>query len=381
MIDADNPWVPTLLGAICQINPSKPQFANLSDETPVLFVPMAAVDNVTGEIAAPEYRTLGEVRAKSFRTFAPDDVIFAKITPCMENGKAAVVPDITSDIGFGSTEFHVLRPNAGVNPRFIWHYVRRESFRQAAKEQMTGSVGQARVPATYLENSPIYLPPETTQNSIVGFLDNALALDRSATTHLSNAYRAIERFRQAVLASACSGCLTVEWREQNINLPPANGIVDLIRQRRRPRPDQRYKLPINPRSEDRLPPSWCWTTVGALVDVATGATPLRNHSDYYGGTIPWVTSGAVNAGFITNATEYITEQAIRETNAKVFPPGTLLVAMYGEGQTRGRVAELGIAAATNQAVAALLFNEDNEFLRPYLKLFFLGMVQNELEPM
>jgi type I restriction enzyme S subunit len=82
-----------------------------------------------------------------------------------------------------------------------------------------------------------------------------------------------------------------------------------------------------------------------------------------------VTSGAVNAGQITQASEFITEAAIKETNTKVFPPGTLLVAMYGEGQTRGRVAELRIAAATNQAVAALLFDERSDKLRPYLRLF------------
>lgn len=73
---------------------------------------------------------------------------------------------------------------------------------------------------------------------------------------------------------------------------------------------------------------------------------------------------------IQQASEYITEAAIKETNAKVFPVGTLVVAMYGEGQTRGRVAELGIAAATNQALAALLFDQQSEQLRPYLRIFF-----------
>jgi type I restriction enzyme S subunit len=108
-----------------------------------------------------------------------------------------------------------------------------------------------------------------------------------------------------------------------------------------------------------------------LVDVATGATPLRARSDYYHGSIPWVTSGAVNSGLITEPTEYLTELAIKQTNAKVFPVGTLVVAMYGEGQTRGRVAELAIDAATNQALAALLFDEASEALRPYLRIFLL----------
>jgi len=100
----------------CDVNPPKPKLASLSDDTSVLFVPMAAVDEVSGTVSEPEFRSLGEVRKKSFRSFQPGDVIFAKITPCMENGKCAVVPPIPSGIGFGSTEFHVLRPKAGVDP-------------------------------------------------------------------------------------------------------------------------------------------------------------------------------------------------------------------------------------------------------------------------
>jgi type I restriction enzyme, S subunit len=181
----------------------------------------------------------------------------------------------------------------------------------------------------------------------------------------------IERFRQAVLAAACSGRLTNDWRGLSPATEPAELLVAAASQARRNRLGRRYKGPITPSVDDQLPDGWVWTTVGTLVDVATGATPLRKRADYYNGSIPWVTSGAVNAGVITEASELITELAIRETNAKVFPIGTLVVAMYGEGQTRGRVAALGIAAATNQALAALICDEHTERLRPYMRLFFL----------
>ncbi len=96
---------------------------------------------------------------------------------------------------------------------------------------------------------------------------------------------------------------------------------------------------------------------------------MRKNSSYYkNGDVPWVKSGAVNREPITQADELITQLALKETNAKIFPPGTLLVAMYGEGATRGKVAELGIAAATNQALAAILFTEKTESMRPYLRL-------------
>ncbi len=105
--------------------------------------------------------------------------------------------------------------------------------------------------------------------------------------------------------------------------------------------------------------------------VATGATPLRTRTAYFGGEIPWITSSAVNEGTVTQATQFITELALKETNAKVFPSGTLIVAMYGEGQTRGRVAELGIATATNQALAALLFEGVNKSCKAFVGLHFL----------
>ena len=94
--------------------------------------------------------------------------------------------------------------------------------------------------------------------------------------------------------------------------------------------------------------------VDALCSVGTGATPKRGESRYYGGgKIPWVTSGAVNSGNVMTPTELITEAAIKETNCKVYPAGSLIMALYGEGKTRGKVATLGINAATNQALAVL----------------------------
>lgn len=119
------------------------------------------------------------------------------------------------------------------------------------------------------------------------------------------------------------------------------------------------------------PRAWSLVPLGDIVRVGTGATPLRKNRAYYeDGTIPRVTSGAVNAGTITAPTELITPLALSETNVKLFPPGTLLVAMYGEGQTRGRVAELAIEAGTNQAVAAVFFDAESATLQPFIRLFF-----------
>jgi type I restriction enzyme S subunit len=214
------------------------------------------------------------------------------------------------------------------------------------------------------------VPSTEAQLELAGLINRVEVKRCSAARHVTTARRTIERFRQAVLTAACSGRLTADWRATKSTEQPAESIVARIDAARRARLGRRYKAPPQPRAEEDLPEGWCWTTVEALVDVATGATPLRKQTGYYNGSIPWITSGAANDGLITRASEHITELALKETNAKVFPAGTLVVAMYGEGQTRGRIAELRIDAATNQALAALLFDEHSVALRPYLRVFF-----------
>ena len=102
-----------------------------------------------------------------FTAFRDGDLIVAKITPCMENGKAAICTGLVNGHGFGSTEFHVLRPTGAAQATYAFHFIRQESFRRAAADHMTGSVGQKRVPATYLANVQIPLPPLSEQKRIV----------------------------------------------------------------------------------------------------------------------------------------------------------------------------------------------------------------------
>lgn len=108
-----------------------------------------------------------------------------------------------------------------------------------------------------------------------------------------------------------------------------------------------------------------------IAQVTTGATPLKSNKDYYeNGTIPWITSSATNKLYITEAEEKITEIALKETNVKLFPKNTILIAMYGEGKTRGKVSELLIEATTNQACAGIILKSNYSYTRPLIKLFF-----------
>jgi type I restriction enzyme S subunit len=192
---------------------------------------------------------------------------------------------------------------------------------------------------------PVLLAPPEQQRQIVRTLDGIGARRTSIADRLAAVRLIAVRLRAAVLAAACSGRLTADWRN-------GHGAVD----------SEPSQVP---------PASWEPIRLGDIARIATGATPLRKNAAYYaGGTIPWVTSGAVNAGIISEPTEMITPLALRETNVKLFPPGTLVIAMYGEGQTRGRVAELAIEAGTNQALAAVVFDDKSAPFRPYLRLFF-----------
>ena len=145
------------LGKCCTINPRRPNL-NLLDNDWVSFVPMQSVSEYgyLQEVVDEEFSKV----KKGFTYFENEDVLFAKITPCMENGKGAIAKSLTNGIGMGSTEFHVLRPIQGIsNPYWLLSLTRMPIFRERASKNMSGTGGQKRVPATFLEKFKIGLPP------------------------------------------------------------------------------------------------------------------------------------------------------------------------------------------------------------------------------
>ena len=159
----------TKLGSCCEVNPKKANDKRLVNNIKVSFVPMSSVSE-KGEIDASDIRDYDEVK-KGFTYFAENDVLFAKITPCMENGKGAVAKDLMNGIGFGSTEFHVLRPIDNLsNPHWIYTVTSFKTFRKDAESNMTGSAGQRRTPASFLENYEISIPPIELQDQFANFV-------------------------------------------------------------------------------------------------------------------------------------------------------------------------------------------------------------------
>ena len=162
-------WGLQPLGKCCELNPKKGADKRLIPGLNVSFVPMPAVTE-NGEIDVSEVRAYEEVKT-GFTYFIENDVLFAKITPCMENGKGAIAVGLCNGIGFGSTEFHVFRPIAGKsNSYWLYSLTSFDSFRKDAAANMTGSAGQRRVPATFLDNYKVALPPIALQNQFAAFV-------------------------------------------------------------------------------------------------------------------------------------------------------------------------------------------------------------------
>jgi type I restriction enzyme, S subunit len=211
MIDLPRGWALSKIDQITDINPRHPR--TLNNALPVTFVRMPSLSETSWRFESTQERSLGEVR-KGFTHFAEGDVLFAKITPCMENGKAAVALNLTNGLGCGTTELHVMRPLGGVDPKYLFYFIHQESFREEAARNFTGTAGQLRVPTSFIKEAELPLPPCNEQRRIVAKLETLLSRVNAAQERLANLPRSLKRFRQSVLAAACCGELTADWRRQ-----------------------------------------------------------------------------------------------------------------------------------------------------------------------
>ena len=178
---------------------------DVDDATSVSFVPMALISATYGVPVQSEKRTWGEIK-KGFTHFADNDVVLAKITPCFENAKSAVMRNLINGVGAGTTELHVFRSTTKVIlPDYVLLYIKTRGFISRGESRMTGSAGQKRVPREYFANSPFTLPPLAEQKRIVAKVDELMALcDRleaqqqeRETRHAALARASLTRFAAA----------------------------------------------------------------------------------------------------------------------------------------------------------------------------------------
>jgi type I restriction enzyme, S subunit len=194
----------TPLSSVAYVNPGRTK--TIEPGTRVSFVPMEAVSEVSGSIDVHEDDLVENV-SKGYTVFEEGDVIWAKITPCMQNGKSAVARNLQNGVGFGSTEFHVVRPMDPKQtlPEYLWVLLRLRAVRMAAMRYFTGSAGQQRVPSSFLESLAIPLPPTDVQQTIV---DGVLSKRQVVQKERQDIAERREKFIVEIDQNIISGILT-----------------------------------------------------------------------------------------------------------------------------------------------------------------------------
>ena len=242
-----------------------------------------------------------------------------------------------------------------VNADYINFVMNSQYHRNWCNDVKTDAVNQSNINAQKLSVFRVPLPPIEEQKRIVKEIKRWLSLIKVIKSGKENLQESIKQTKSKVLDLAIHGKLV----PQAPNEEPA---IELLKR-------------INPKAEiitdnghyQKLPVGWCLTILGSIGTWQSGATPSRLQKDYYGGNIPWLKTGDLNDGIITNIPEFITEKALKETSVKLNPTDSILIAMYGA--TIGKIGILSFPATTNQACCACL---DYKIDKMYIFYFLLS---------
>ena len=371
-------WIRAALGEVCVINP-KHQKGVVTDSDLVSFVPMADVDHITGTICGKQTRPYGQVR-KGFTHFADGDVLFARITPCMENGKVAVARGLANGLGCGTTEFLVLRPLAGTLPEYVYHYLRQESLRRAAAANMSGTAGQLRVPTEYIKSVELPLPPLPEQRRIEAKIEALFEESRTAREALDRIPPLLKKFRQAVLAAAFRGDLTWDWREQNLNVEPASSLLarivtqghrKTIEAPRAANAKSPGRSPARVQGLPELPRGWEWCTLEQCTNLITkGESPKWQGFQYEPEGVPFVRSENVLWGMLELAGVARVPEGFHHKLARsALRPNDVLINLVGASIGRCAIVPPELHEGNvNQAVAVI---RTTDALSPIYLLYLL----------
>jgi restriction endonuclease S subunit len=201
-------WSLNRLKFFCTTNPSKLEIHHLPKDTMVSFLPMELIGE-DGQLTLAEERKIQQV-LQGYTYFYTSDVIVAKITPCFENGKGALCKDLTNDIGFGTTELHVLRSGPSLYAPFLYYITKSRFFRLLGVAYMTGSAGQQRVPEEFIKNLLIGIPSLPEQHTIVTFLDRETAKLNELIARKERMITLLQERRTAIINQAVTKGLNLD---------------------------------------------------------------------------------------------------------------------------------------------------------------------------
>lgn len=351
-------WMWSRLGDVALPNPR----VNGNDTEQIGFLPMASIeDGYTGRIH-PQGRKWSEVKS-GFTKFAEGDVVMAKITPCFQNRKSAIVRRLGSQYGAGTTELHVLRPASLMEAEYLLFFLKTEYVQDELTPQMTGTAGQKRVPLGALTNLPIPVPPLAEQGRIVAKLHGVLPLiDQLAELEREREYldrefaKAIER---AILQAAISGKLTKQHPEDGT----AEELLETIKTERQQlekegKIKKQRPLPLMSEEVDLfdVPPAWAWVRLGQLVKYSgSGSTPKGGKAVYvHAGTMFLRSQNIHNDGLRTQDVAFVSQATVETLGSNTAYPGDLLLNITGASIGRAAVVPSGFAPSkTNQHILTI----------------------------
>jgi type I restriction enzyme S subunit len=275
--ESRNPAPLARLAEVAEINPRR--FSSQPDDAALVsFIPMKAVEEETGRLDASEMRPWRDVK-KGYTPFQDGDVIFAKITPCMENGKFALAKELHNGRAAGSTEFHVFRPGPKLDPEYLLHFLFTPELRSNAKRKMQGAAGQLRVTTSFFDDVEIPLPPLDEQREIVAEIEKQFTRLEAGIAALRRVQANLKRYRAAVLKAACEGRLvpteTEVARKKGRSYESADQLLARTLAERREKWIGRgkYKEPTAPETASlpSLPDSWAWVSWETVLAHEEGA--------------------------------------------------------------------------------------------------------------
>jgi type I restriction enzyme S subunit len=320
---------------IAEINP-KFDINQFKEDVEVSFLPMASVKEISGNYDLSQSRKLSAVK-KGYTNFKNGDIIFAKITPCMENGKIAVLDNLLNGMGFGSTEFHVSRPYHDINAQFLFYYFVQSAFRKKAQRIMTGSAGQLRVSTEYFKKVNIPIPPLPEQRAIVSKVEQLFSDLDNGIDNFKKAQKQLKRYRQSVLKAACEGKLVPTEAKlahsEGRDYEPADVLLARILEERREKWNGKgkYKEPAALDTNDlwELPEGWGWATLEQYAFEVKDGT--HDSPKYQESGIHFVTQKNIKKnGFDFSNTNKITNEDHNKFYRRSNPEsGDILISMIG----------------------------------------------------
>ena len=291
----------------------------------VTFLPMEAIGE-QGELETSRTINFADA-ATGYTLFFDGDVVVAKITPCFENGKGALISGTATGLGLGTTELYVLRPGLDIDARYLYYVTANPAFRTLGETQMTGAAGQKRVPEDFVRDYVLDVPPISLQIRIARFLD--LETDRidNLISAKTNWLGLLDEKRRAIVAEAVI-------RGLNPSAPVRSSGIDWL---------------------GDIPAHWEAIPLRFLASFSGGATPDTSNLDYWNGAIPWVSPKEMKRDFIDDAEDHVSEAALDNSALKMIAPEAILIVV------RGMILAHSFPTAIN--IVPVTINQDMKALR------------------